>query len=362
MRVLFDMGHPAHVHLFRNVIANLRRDGHEVKITARNKEVTMALLRAYGLEFEDRGEIFTGMINKAFGMLKIDLRLLRIARRFRPDILIGVHNPYIAHTGAVLGKPALIFTDTENVKVASLLTYPFVSAVITPMFFREHIDPKKHVRIRGLKEIAYLHPRYFSPDPNVLSEIGLAPDEKFILLRFISWGASHDTGLHGISGGAEKEIIRKLSRFGRVFITSEKPLTEDLEPYRLSVPPEKMHSLLYYARLYIGEGGTMAAEAGILGTPAIHIESTSSGTATGESCGNFLELRDRYDLIYFYAGEEPALQKAFEILENPRSKDEWQKKRLQLMADMIDVTEWLTAFIEQYPESLARYRKENPAA
>ncbi len=44
----------------------------------------------------------------------------------------------------------------------------------------------------------------------------------------------------------------------------------------------------------------MAVEAGILGTPAIHIESTSGGQATGETCGNFLELRDKYELIFFY--------------------------------------------------------------
>ena len=67
MRVLFDMGHPAHVHFFKNTIKNLKRDGHQVKITARNKEVTLALLKAYGLDYENRGEIYTGMLNKAFG-------------------------------------------------------------------------------------------------------------------------------------------------------------------------------------------------------------------------------------------------------------------------------------------------------
>ena len=97
-------------------------------------------------------------------------------------------------------------------------------------------------------------------------------------MRFISWGASHDTDLHGIEKGAEKELIRKLSRYGKIFITSEKPLDGELEQYRLHVPPEKIHSLFSYAQLYIGEGGTMAVEAGILGTPAIHIESTSDGT------------------------------------------------------------------------------------
>ena len=304
MRVLFDMGHPAHVHFFKNIINNLKRDGHEVKITARNKEVTLALLQAYGLDYENRGEIYTGMLNKAFGMFKIDLKLFQIAKKFKPDILIGVHNPYVAHVGAILRKPVIIFTDTENVKIASLLTYPFVQTILTPTYFREYIDPKKHVQIKGFKEIAYLHPKYFSPDPRVLEEIGLSPDERFIILRFISWGASHDTDLHGIEKGAEKDLIRKLSPYGKIFITSEKPLDGELEQYRLNVPPEKIHSLLYYAQLYIGEGGTMATESAILGTPAIHIESASEGQATGEICGNFLELRDKYGLLFFYPTED----------------------------------------------------------
>jgi hypothetical protein len=356
------MGHPAHVHLFKNIINNLKRNGHDVKITARNKEVTLALLKAYGLEYENRGEIYTGMFNKAFGMVKIDLKLLRIARKFRPDILVGVHNPYVAHIGTILRKPVIIFTDTENVKVASYLTYPFVQAIVTPKFFREQIDPGKHVKIRGLKEIAYLHPDYFSPDPKVLEEIGVIPGEKFIIMRFISWGASHDTDLHGIQKGAEKDMIQQLSRYGKVFITSEKPLDGELEKYRLHVPPEKIHSLLSYAQMYIGEGGTMAAEAGILGTPAIHIESTSAGQATGETCGNFLELRDAFGLIYFYPTQEKALVKALEILENPRSKEEWQEKQKNLWSEVIDVTAWMTDFIERYPDSFYQYKKEHPVS
>ena len=207
------------------------------------------------------------MVNKAFGMLRIDYALYRIAKKFRPDLLIGVHNPYIAHVGFLLGKPAIIFTDTENVKIASLITYPFVKCIITPTFFLEHVDPNKHIAIKGFKETAYLHPAYFTPDPHVLEELGLSAGDKFIILRFISWGASHDVGLRGIHKGAEKDIISALSPYGKIFITSEKPLEGDLEQYRLQVPPEKIHSLLSYAQLYIGEGGTMAVESAMLGTP-----------------------------------------------------------------------------------------------
>ena len=356
MKVLIDIGHPAHVHFFRNLVFNLQRDGHQVKITARDKEVSLALLKAYGLDFELRGEMHTGMLKKAFGLLSIDFRLLGIARKFRPDILMGIHNPYVAHVGAVIRKTVIIFTDTENVKIASMLTYPFAQVIITPVYFKETINPNKHVTIKGLKEIAYLHPKYFTPQHDILDSAGIDEKDRLIILRFISWGASHDVDLQGIRKDREKVFIDTLSGYGKVLITSERPLDSWLEKYRIRVPPEKMHSLLSYASLYIGEGGTMAAEAAVLGTPSIHIESTGDGRASGELSGNFNELRDRYGLMYFYGSQDEALKKAVEILENPDSKEEWQEKKQRLLADVIDVTSWMTEFVEDYPRSFEKYR------
>ncbi|KQC03125.1 MAG: hypothetical protein APR53_00015 [Methanoculleus sp. SDB] len=349
-RVLIDIGHPAQVHFFRYLAENLQADGHTVLFTARDKEVTIALLKAFGLPYEIRGELYKGMLAKAFGMLVIDNRLYRIARRFRPDLLIGFHNPYITHVSRLLGKPAIIFTDTENVGIASLLTFPFADLICTPSCFKEAIDPEKHVMYDGYKELAYLHPRYFTPDPAVPASLGIEPGEPFILLRLISWKASHDTDLQGIQD--PEAFVRVLEQFGRVLISSERELDPQLAAKRLILPPEQFHSILAHASLYIGEGGTIATEAALLGTPSIHIEADRSGEASGNRCGNFIELRDQYDLMYFYPDEVSAWEKAREILRNPLSRAEWSKKRDRLLAEKIDVTNWMTDLIEGYPESV----------
>jgi uncharacterized protein len=352
MRLLIDIAHPAHVHFFRHFMKGMISRGHEIRITARDKEVTMALLDAYGFAYINRGSIQKALLKKALDLIRIDARLFGIAREWRPDLLMGVHNPYIAHVGRLTGKPSIIFTDTEGVRIASLLTYPFAGAICTPSCFREAIDPRKHVKYRGYKELAYLHPDYFTPLIEDLEEIGLNRSDPFIVLRFISWGAIHDTTLKGIRQGSEMEFVRSLEDFGRVLITSERPLHGGLDRYRISTSPEKIHSLLSFARLYIGEGGTMATEAAVLGTPAIHIEATPSGYATGEYSGNFLELRDVYDLLYFFPDQESALKKAMVILENGDSKAEWQRKRRKLLSDKIDVTAWMMRFVEGFPDSM----------
>jgi predicted glycosyltransferase len=353
MKLLFDIGHPAHVHFFKNVINNLEKKGHEVKITARNKEVALNLLRNYGFKYQNVGSNHEGMIKKAMGMIAIDFELYKIVKDFHPNLLIGVASPYAAQVSKLNGGKSIIFTDTEYVRTSNLLSFPFADTICTPECFKEPISSKKQVKFNGYKEIAYLHPKYFKPNTSVLDRLGLSKDEKFIVIRLISWKANHDTDLKGIRN--IEAFIKKLEIYGRVLICSEGHLDSKLEKYAFKIPPEEFHSLISFASLYIGEGGTTAVEAAILGTPAIHIESNSKGRATGESSGNFMELRDKYDLLYFFPDEEKAFKKGKEILENNNSKAEWEFKRERLLNDKIDVTAWATDFIERYPESFHEY-------
>ena len=47
MKILFDLGHPAHVHYFKNLIKLLEKNDHQVLIIAREKDVTHSLLKSY---------------------------------------------------------------------------------------------------------------------------------------------------------------------------------------------------------------------------------------------------------------------------------------------------------------------------
>lgn len=357
MNLLIDLGHPAHLHFFKNMIRNLENDGNEVQITARDKDVLIQLLDSYNFSYSVVGGHEKGFLGKSINMLRRDLGILGIARKKNSELFIGLHNPYTAHVAKLTGKPSITFTDTENVGLASTITFPFTDAICTPQCFREKIDERKHVRFNGYKELAYLHPKYFKPDPSVLEELGLSKKSKFSVLRFISWSASHDTSLKGIAEDSEIKFIEKLKEYGEVFITSERELSKELEKYKVKIHPSKMHSLLSYAQLYIGEGGTMAAEAAVLGTPSIHIEAMKSGIASGEMSGNFLELRDKYRLLYMFPDSASALRKASQVLEMKNPKAEWMRRRDKMLGDKIDVTKWMTHFVGNYPKSFDDYKK-----
>lgn len=200
---------------------------------------------------------------------------------------------------------------------------------------------EKQIRYNGYHELAYLHPNYFTPNPEVLDELGLNKDETFIILRFVSWNASHDVGQHGINN--KIEFVKNLEKYGKVLITSEGELDGLLEKYRIRTSPEKLHDLLYYASLYVGDGATTATECAILGTPSIYVSSLVG------TMGNFIELENNYGLIFNYNDPDKALEKAVELIQKPNLKEDWKQKRDQLLKDKIDVTAFMVELIESYP-------------
>ena len=339
MRILIDMGHPGHVHFFKNFIWEMERKGHTVLITARNKEITLDLLSKYHFDFVPVGRQKSGKFNLIKEWILRDLQILKIAREFHPDFLMGIGNPSVAHVAKLLSKRSLVFTDTEHAKFANGVTFPFADIICTPSCFNYDAGPKQ-VRYNGYHELAYLHPNNFTPNPAVLTELGLTEDDPFIVVRFVSWQASHDVGQHGIRD--KVGLVKALEQYGRVLITSEGALPPELQPYQVKISPEKMHDLLYFAILFFGDSPTMTTESAILGTPAICVSTWACG------CGNFRDLSSNYDLLYCFRDEHVALKKAFEILNSKDLKCEWGSKRKKLLNEKIDVTAFMVEFFENY--------------
>ena len=321
MKVLVDIGHPAHVHQFRNVISNLRKLGHEVKVTAREKEITFRLLDAFGIDYEPLGKPKKGLARKVLATPAMDQKLFKIAKDFGADVLVGGSgNLYVAHVGWFLNKRSIIFEDSEPEQKHRMIYEPMVSQICIPTCFKGKTN-EKYFRFKGYKELAYLHPNHFTPDPGVLASAGLVEGEKFVIMRFVGWMAGHDKGKSGLDPMFKKVMIMELEHHARVLISSESLLPPELEQYQISLKPEQMHSLLASASLLVTDGQTMATEAAILGVPVVRC-SDFVGTMS-----NFEELEKTYDLIYSFRKPEPALAKALELIQNPNTKAEWEKKR-----------------------------------
>jgi predicted glycosyltransferase len=336
MRIIIDINHPAHVHYFRNFSKIMSQNGHNIFFVSRNKEMAHRLLELYGFTYEDRGKGKSGKIGKILYLIYADFKLFQIARKLKPDLFLNFLHPYPSQVARLLGKPSLVFSDTEHAHLHHKLTLPFATKIFTPSCYRISLGDKQ-VRFNGYMELAYLHPRYFKPDPQIFSLLGIGENEKFVLIRFVSWEAAHDFGHTGMSLQNKIKAVRSMEPFARVFITSEGKLPEDLQLYQIRIPFDRMHDALFYSSLLFGESATMASEAAVLGTPAIFIDNDGRGYTD--------EQEKRYGLVYNYSESQQdqaeAIAKAVQILSNPESKKEYVNKRENLLANCIDTTQFM---------------------
>lgn len=341
-RILVDIGHPAHVHLFRNAIKIWQSHGHDVVITTRDKDVAVDLLKSYGFTYDIVSKARKGVLGLAYELVEHDFGVLKAAIRHRSQILIGT-SVAITHVAPLIGAKSVVFNedDASVAKAFVRLAYPLAHYIVTPTTLNEN-HGKKHITYEGYQKLAYLHPRYFSPDPAILRKLGLMKAERFFLLRFVSQQAAHDRGEFGMGTELQLTIIELLQRYGKVFITSEVPLAQEFECFRIPIQPSEMHHVMVLADIFIGDSQSMTVEAAILGVPSLRINSFA------DRCSILVELQNKYQLTYglFPSQEEEIINMLSEWLTDAHLKEKWQVKKKKLLDDKIDVTKWMVGFIE----------------
>jgi predicted glycosyltransferase len=356
MRILIDIGHPAHVHLFRNFYFEMKGRNHDLFVTVKEIPAAERLLQVYGIPFKSIGSKTDSIAGKALNQVLYDWRMFKYVRKNKIEIGIGSSITQ-AHVSGVSKMRCLLFDDDDDEVQPLFVKYghPFADCILSPDALRGKRKQQDTVYYDGYHELAYLHPNRFSPDFEVCSELGLKPGEPFFIMRFNAFKAHHDIGSKGLSREQKLKLIEILSSEGRIFITSENNPEPELAGYQLNISPDRIHSLLYYATLFLGDSQTMTSEAAVLGTPAIRCNSFAGRLSVIE------EEEHKYGLTYsFNPGNfNMLLEKVRELIILPGLKEEWQRRRQRMLADKIDVTAFMIWFTENYPDS-ARIIHEDP--
>lgn len=348
---------PAQVHFYKNIIRELEKDGHHTVLLARNYKEIPALLREYGMEyyiFSNPPESKVGKVLRFPGEI---LRAFLYLRKHKVDMLTGF-GIYEAFTAAFLRRPAITFTDSEysinklSFQIQFILFSFFVDVIVTPTWFRQDLGPKQ-IRINSFKELAYLHPHYFTPRADILDLLGHHTARPYILFRFNNFSAVHDMGITGFTREDKISLVRELSPLADVFISSEGTIIEELRQYEIAIPKNRIHDAIAYAGLLITDTQTMATEGAILGTPSIRCNKF-----VGENdMGNFVELEERYSLLYNVKDAGQVLEIARRLLTTPDLKQVYLERRDRLLEETIDITAFFARFFANYPASLEEFRK-----
>jgi len=330
----------------------MQKKGHDVFFTCREKEFEVDLLKTYGFRFKSLGKKYNSLGGKLWGIVEFDMKEFIASLKFKPDILLSHGSMYTAHASFLLRKPHISLEDTFNFEQIRLYL-PFTKAVITSTYPHPDLGPK-NIRYSGYHELTYLHPNRFVPDKSVLNDLGVEENEKYIIIRFVSWKASHDLGHEGISLENKILAVKEFSKYARVLISSESALPKELIGYKLNISPHRIHDAIAYSILMFGESATMISEGAVLGVPGVYLDSTGRLYTT--------ELEREYGLVFNFSESDSdqlkAIEKAIDIIK-ASNKNEWEQKHERLMKEKIDVTAFLVWFVENWPDSF-RMMKEDP--
>ena len=337
MKILVDVMHPAQVLLFKNAILQWRKLGIEVIITSRQKDILLHLLDDLGWQhhcISSSNPGFWGLIKET---IVRDYRLYKIVKKEKPRFLLG-SSPMITHISTITSAQSIVFDEDDRSvkKLMASLRDPFANYMCTPKVLKEY-KGKKHFKHNSTHKLAYLHPNQFKVDYSVLKDLNIEEDEPFFLIRLSSLRAIHDVGESGFTESLQKELITKLQKRGRVFISSEKELPNYLEPYKIKIPPLKIHSVLKLARMFIGDSQSMSVESAVLGTPAIRYSSFAGRLSVLE------ELEHKYELTYaFNIGQEKEMfVKIDELLNMPDLQTIFKQRYEKMLEDKVDLTQWI---------------------
>lgn len=364
-RVLFSLNHPAHYHMFKNLALQLGHEGNPVIFVISNKDVLEALMKNEGVDYvklqDQRPRKSTALsviTNGVADMLDKDRSLYRYVKQWKPDIMLGT-DISITHVGRFTGIPSFFFNedDYEINKAACILSYPFATGIISPEVCSvgKRFEKKK-ISYRGCQKMAYINPISFKPDRSIAEKF-VAKDKPYYLIRVVSLTAGHDiSGKHrGLEDDILKQLISLLSEHGNVYITSERPLSEAYEQYRLQIPPEYMHQVMSFSSLFIGDSQSMCMESGLMGVPFIRFNDFVG------KIGYLNDAENEYGLGYGIRTSEPEklLEVTRMLIKEKDLNSQWKKKQERFFSEKVDVTAFWKWFVLNYPESKS-VLKENP--
>jgi predicted glycosyltransferase len=267
---------PAHVLVFRPLIALLRERGAEIEVTSRDYGQTVQLLELHGIDADvlgrHGGRSRLGKARSLASRLN-DLRRWARGRSFDAALAHGSHE--LTLTARRLGIPSATTFDYEFAWLQHQLGLRAATRVVVPeaippeRLARYGVRPPKLRRYPGLKEEYYLAD--FQPDPAALAQFSVDPARTLVVIR-----TPPDVALyHRRSNPLFPQVLEHIGRNESVDAIVI-PRTEEQRAYvrglglaSVQVPEEAVdaQSLIAFADLVVSAGGTMNREAVALGVP-----------------------------------------------------------------------------------------------
>lgn len=274
MNILVDIGHTPQLNFYKQLIEQLAFKGHHVYVTVL-KRGRLPKIAKYELSSIDNVTVVPIGIHRMSKVSAIlESNLLRAAMMYLWSL--GKHidfvlsNGVVAHViGWIHRVPCYAFDDDPQVWDYKPKLF-FCNQSSYCIYESQKTLSDKAKILRCTKEWAYLAPKYFNPNPDILEKFGVKPKE-YIFLREVSVGTVNYAGQ---ASGAILGIQNHIPSDKKVLFSLEEKDKRHLYPkdwILLQEPIEDIHSLIYYSAGLVSSGDSMAREAALLGVPAYYL-------------------------------------------------------------------------------------------
>jgi predicted glycosyltransferase len=336
-KVLIDIKHPAQLNLFKGLSRELTEENWEVTICYLNRGKLPQIIKSEYTGFNtfpvgsSRGTRWSIVWN---GNVKRMFTFLDLIRKNKYNICVAASSIPLAVACKISGTPIIQFYDDPERKRVNSLNARFSNQLFFPPIVE--INNKTSV-FNCLKEWSYLSPKKFKPDSKALEKYGLLNHE-YIFVREVS---NKSFNYFSQQDGIISNFSNKIKSNTRVVLSLEDKSIACKFPKSWTIleePVEDIHSLIYYSKLVVSSGDSMAREGAMLGIPSIY-------------CGirkmKANEMLIKLDLLKHLPGEDSlpfinnTMDKAFNTCRQAEVRNE-------LLENWDDMNEFMRYQINQY--------------
>jgi len=282
LRIVIDILTPKQCMMFQLLEKEIQARGHQVLLTTRRYREVDEIIKRKGINAVTVGRHGgKNLRSKLIESVNRIARLVPIYEDYAPDLAVSFSSPETARTSFGLGIPHLCISDSPHAEAVSKLTIPLSKTLMTPRMIPKEawivygISPEAIIQYNALDPWAWL--KDFEPDRAVLNELDIETTRPLITIRSAEVFAAYLLGNHNVDS-AMKGLVRGLRELDRdiqiVIIPRYREQVSQLANTFNSdvIVPERAvdgPSLLHYTDVFVGAGGTMSAEAALLGVPTI---------------------------------------------------------------------------------------------
>jgi predicted glycosyltransferase len=346
MNIAFYIAHPSQFFVFQHTIEKIKNE-HNIFIFIKSKDILEEVIQQHGFEYENisQNPNKNYLVGNIINIVNRNSRLYSCFKRSKIDLLITCAS-YSCQVAKLLGIPSIVLNDDDYsvIKKSSFLGWPFASIILAPRSCEMGFWKRKTYFYDGYQKLGYLHKNLFTPNSTILKKYNLERDNYF-LIRIVSLTAHHDNGMKGIDLGLLEQIIFKLSKAGKILISSENDLHNNFKEYQIKIEHKDIHHLIYFAKLLIGDSQSMSHEAAVLGTPSIRINDFK------DKIGVLNELERKYGLTYsFFPYDKANILKHIDKLIQ-QDKNLFVLKKDEMLRNKINLSKLLIWLIDDFKKN-----------